>query len=193
MFGLNNSGCMDCSGCHPKYFKCQTTDLELLGIEFSKDTEVQNLPYLNYTQEVVYKHYLSKDYDALIINVGTHDMHKMTSTQFKSNIDWMFSLINENQMKNSSALFVWVTIMAIDEQKLPTHEKNINNANVKIFNGIASPLAKKYGFHVFDAYKLSIQPEYITTYEDGVHPSKHFFMKLSKDLKKYLTDQRLRF
>ena len=188
LFGLDHLGCMDCSGCWPRYYTCQNIDFEFLGIEFSKDIEVQIQPYFNYTQEVIYKHYLSKNYDALIVNVGLHDMYKMIPAVFKKNLNWMLTLIKENQMENSHSRFIWVTIMAVDEQKVPSHFKKFtNNANVNIFNNISTSLAKEFGFEIFDAYKLSIHHQYKTTYEDDVHPSVEFFKNLSHSLVEYLS------
>lgn len=170
--GLENPGCMDCGGC--KGYG-ETSFIEYLGVEFSKDVAVQLPPNYLYTQEVVYQLYLRpRTYDAIVINTGLHDL-LLCAVDFTRNLNWTFALIKKYQIEQSDNMtqFIWLTITAVNETLVPEVHKNFtNNDRVDQFNNIATPLAKRYGFTVFDANSLSRQHNFA----DSKHPCTEYFV-----------------
>lgn len=166
----HRGGCMDCSSCISAEFRCDLLDLKLeyIGMEFSKDLEIQTAEYTTTQENILFKYLGNKEIDAVIINVGLHDLYSCkTEEAMQSSFKFLFSTLRK---RFPGVDIIWLESNSVREDFLPGDFKSIStNSRMKTLMNIARKLSQEYEFHFVPIFNVTTLPFMQKRFRDPMH------------------------
>ena len=179
LYGAENPGCRDCSGCDAVFYKCAELRIDFIAVEWARDVELQTSRF-NTTQEVVTKEHFVKDPpDLIIFNTGAHDLHLVPQREwvpYKTNLKWYAELL----LSRNCHLF-FVTSTHIQDALVPSpYNLHTTNQNIQHANCIAMTIMAELWIPYLDAYQMSSGDYPISVHTDGIHFDTVYYQQLSR-------------
>lgn len=183
LFGRENPGCSDCSGCNPSKSANGATSFEFFPIEFARDITCAQPPRFNSTQEA-FVHYISTQLSAKPLahltfifvrlgvkclfsilkntlffqNAGLHDFLYEIDPYYARNLEQYFLLLVglRKQFGESRVKLVYGMTTAVREASVPeqfSHETR--NDHVRFVNCVARRLCALHDVEYIDLFAMT--------------------------------------